>query len=121
MSKHPDLCVKYNNAAKNNPCDICGGRCDPWVGPEVFVEGTWGLVCDDCAHKLAPELFAAVQLARAAEADKRACAELDVLLDQDASDEAHAAALGMTVGQMFQCQADQYVRDNYPERLKVVE
>jgi len=27
------------------------------VGAEIFVEGTWGLVCDRCAKIHAPELF----------------------------------------------------------------
>ena len=29
----------------------------PQVGAELFVEGTWGLVCDRCAKLHAPELF----------------------------------------------------------------
>lgn len=109
-----NLCIKYNNTATNDPCDICGGRCDPWVGPEMFVEGTWRLVCDDCACKLAPELFTVVREWRELEGLREQ--QLEEREQQDHCDQAHAAALGMTVEQMFQWQADEYVRSNYPER-----
>jgi hypothetical protein len=30
---------------------------DPELGPELFVEGTWALVCYECGQKHAPELM----------------------------------------------------------------
>lgn len=63
----PALCIKYNNAATNDPCALCGARTDPQVGLEVFVEGTWSLVCDGCTERLAPELAEAMREARARE------------------------------------------------------
>ena len=51
------LCIKLNNAATNDPCALCGKRTDPVVGPEIFVEGTWALVCHRCARRAAPELL----------------------------------------------------------------
>ena len=50
------LCVKWNNCATNDPCALCGNRTDPRVGPEIFLEGTWALVCCACQEKHAPEL-----------------------------------------------------------------
>lgn len=54
---HESLCLKFNNLASNDPCHICGRRTDPVVGPELFVEGTYYLVCDDCARKDDPMLY----------------------------------------------------------------
>ena len=51
-----ELVIKWNNCAFNDPCAICGGRTDPLVGPEIFVEGSWGLVCNQCARERAREL-----------------------------------------------------------------
>jgi ribosome-binding protein aMBF1 (putative translation factor) len=53
--KH-NICVKHNNTATNDPCAICGQRTDPYWGAELFLEGTWSLVCTDCGLKYAPEL-----------------------------------------------------------------
>jgi hypothetical protein len=60
------LCIKLNNCATNDPCAICGTRCDPDTGPELFLDGTWALVCDECAEREAPELFYLLELYRAA-------------------------------------------------------
>jgi hypothetical protein len=48
--------IKLNNAATNDPCEVCGSRTDPEVGPELFLAGTWALVCYECAREHAPEL-----------------------------------------------------------------
>ena len=53
----PVLCLKYNTGTDPTPCTLCGARTAPQVGAEIFVEGTWGLVCDPCAKLHAPELF----------------------------------------------------------------
>jgi hypothetical protein len=52
----PTLAIKLNNCASNDPCELCGFRTDPEVGPELFLEGTWALVCYDCGEKYAPAL-----------------------------------------------------------------
>jgi hypothetical protein len=52
----PILAIKLNNCAANDPCAICGERTDPEVGPELFLEGTWALVCYECGNKYAPQL-----------------------------------------------------------------
>jgi len=51
------LAIKLNNAASNDPCELCGRRTDPEVGPELFLDGSWGLVCYECGEKYAPELM----------------------------------------------------------------
>jgi len=58
MSEIIHLALKYNNLASNDACPICGGRTDPAVGPEVFLDATWSPVCDPCAYKHAPDLAA---------------------------------------------------------------
>jgi hypothetical protein len=50
------LAIKLNNCASNDPCALCGFRTDPEVGPELFLEGTWALVCYECGDKHAPAL-----------------------------------------------------------------
>lgn len=52
--------IKPNNCVTNDPCALCGARCDPW-GHDPFVAGTWALVCDKCveAHGLTDQLAAA--------------------------------------------------------------
>jgi hypothetical protein len=50
-----DIVVKLNNAITNDPCAICGGRCDP-DGVDLFLEGTSRLVCDVCGWEHVPEL-----------------------------------------------------------------
>jgi len=52
----PRLAIKLNNCASNDPCAICGDRTDPEVGPELFLKGTWELVCYECGGEYAPEL-----------------------------------------------------------------
>jgi len=49
-----------NNCASNDPCAICGERTDPNCGPELFLEGTWALVCYECGWKYAPGLVEAL-------------------------------------------------------------
>jgi len=50
-----DLCLKSNNCITNDPCALCGARCDP-TGFDLFVAGTWALVCDTCGDYYTPEL-----------------------------------------------------------------
>jgi hypothetical protein len=60
----PTLAIKLNNCASNDPCVLCGKRADPEVGPELFLEGTWALVCYECGDKHAPELVNLIMLGR---------------------------------------------------------
>jgi hypothetical protein len=50
------LVIKFNSCATNDPCEICGDRTDPDCGPELFLEGTFALVCYECGQKYAPQL-----------------------------------------------------------------
>ena len=50
------LAIKLNNTASNDPCALCGTRTDPDVGPELFLDGTWELVCYECGKQHAPQL-----------------------------------------------------------------
>jgi len=60
----PQLAIYDNNCATNDPCAICGQRTDPEVGPELFLAGTWQLVCYDCGRQYDPELMAQLQTER---------------------------------------------------------
>lgn len=50
-----EITLKFNNCISNDPCKICGGRCDP-NGFDYFIKGTSSLVCKQCAEKRAPDL-----------------------------------------------------------------
>jgi hypothetical protein len=62
--------LKENNCITNDPCIICGERCDP-MGLDFFKAGTQSLVCDECAGSHAPELMrirgAALEYCRASQ------------------------------------------------------
>ncbi len=49
--------VRLNPCVTNDPCALCGARCDP-TGLDVFLEGTQELVCDRCADLHCPNLQA---------------------------------------------------------------
>lgn len=49
--------MRVNPCMTNDPCAICGERCDP-IGVDVFVAGTWALVCDLCAEEHSPGIGA---------------------------------------------------------------
>jgi hypothetical protein len=49
--------IRYNNAATNDPCAICGKRADPECGPELFLYGTLEFVCYWCGKKYDQELL----------------------------------------------------------------
>lgn len=67
MSETDRLVIKYNNAATNDPCAICGARTDSMCGPELFVDGTWELVCHECGCKFSPELVGILRYIRSHE------------------------------------------------------
>ncbi len=48
--------VKKNNSITNDPCALCGTRCDP-EGVDPFIAGTWKMVCDQCAEPEATDLL----------------------------------------------------------------
>ncbi len=58
------LAIKYNNAASNDPCAICGARTDPEIGPELFMKDSWALVCYGCGREHDPELVECLLLYR---------------------------------------------------------
>jgi hypothetical protein len=55
-----NLVIKLNNTASRCACGVCGGGIDPAVGPQIVIEGTWEIVCDDCARRHDPILFHAL-------------------------------------------------------------
>lgn len=59
MSK-PALWIRFNNAAINDPCALCGQHTQPMIGPELFLAGGMALVCSACGDRLAPRLMAAL-------------------------------------------------------------
>ena len=63
--EHRDICIKLNNVLTNDPCALCGGRCDPSVAA-IFIDGTQSLVCDVCAMKRAPGLLRLIRIEEAA-------------------------------------------------------
>jgi hypothetical protein len=44
-----------NNAVTNDPCALCGQRCDP-NGWDPFVPDSWALVCERCAGTAPPRM-----------------------------------------------------------------
>lgn len=61
MYDETGFAIRYNNCASNDPCVVCSGRTDPTVGPELFLAGTWSLVCRECGRKYAPHLTALLE------------------------------------------------------------
>ena len=51
-----NIVLKLNNAAVNDPCEMCGKRTDPVIGVELFAENTGGIICASCADAHAPAL-----------------------------------------------------------------
>ena len=49
--------IKYNNAAVNGSCPVCGGRTNPQIPIALFVEDSNEDVCDECGRRYAPELM----------------------------------------------------------------
>ena len=54
--------IRYNNAALNDPCGVCGKRTDPDIPLAVFVMGTYRPVCESCIEEYAPEMGEALRL-----------------------------------------------------------
>ena len=50
------ICIKTNNSITNDPCVICGERCDP-CGIDFFLDHTCEQVCSRCAEHHAPALY----------------------------------------------------------------
>jgi len=51
------VALKTNNVITNDPCALCGMRTDP-CGLDFFLDGTSSLVCDECAKRIDPGLYA---------------------------------------------------------------
>jgi hypothetical protein len=58
----PQLVIKDNNMGGPDHCALCDRWGDAPIGPAIFVEGTWDIVCDDCAIDIAPGLVEVVWL-----------------------------------------------------------
>jgi hypothetical protein len=56
MKTKPNIIIRPNNCATNDPCAICGQRTDPRGLFDFFLEGTVSLVCDPCVEKYNPGL-----------------------------------------------------------------
>ena len=65
MRENVKLAIKENNCATNDPCAVCGNRTDPRCGPELFLAGTWELVCYQCGEKYDPILMVGLRAAQA--------------------------------------------------------
>ncbi|MCK9362170.1 MAG: hypothetical protein M0P74_00985 [Syntrophales bacterium] len=62
------MTIFRNNTITNDPCDLCGARCDP-MGLDYGIG--LSLVCDSCAAKYRPDLVAIREAALSyAEAEK---------------------------------------------------
>lgn len=66
------ICLKFSNAGIRNDCGICGCFNCTEIGLELFVEGTWQAVCDECGKRYAPELI---------EARRIVCKDPDFLIE----------------------------------------
>ena len=58
QGKSMSLCIKSNNAGGQEHCGLCNAHTDAASGPEIFIEGTWRVVCDECVEKHDPHLLA---------------------------------------------------------------
>jgi hypothetical protein len=63
MTNHP-ISIRWNNCLTNDPCPLCGERCDPCEGPELFLGGSYELVCWQCGRQFSPELVATLEIIR---------------------------------------------------------
>ena len=50
------ISLRPNNCVSNDPCALCGERCDP-DGFDFFLGDSWALVCEDCAERHDPALY----------------------------------------------------------------
>jgi hypothetical protein len=59
------LAIKHNDRVLEGACRLCGTVTQASAGPELFVEGTWDLVCRYCGRDREPALVALLTLAGA--------------------------------------------------------
>jgi hypothetical protein len=59
------LVIKHNDHIVDGNCRACGMRTQAAPGPELFVEGTWDLICRDCGRDRDPALVALLALSNA--------------------------------------------------------
>lgn len=62
-----EFAVKLNREEGTYECALCGNERGAAVGPELYLAGTWELVCDACGRERAPLLAALIELAGAAD------------------------------------------------------
>ena len=54
--------IKYNNAAVNESCFVCGARTDPQVPLAIFSRDGLETSCEACNKKYVPEMAKALEL-----------------------------------------------------------
>lgn len=59
----PSLAIKPNDSTRSCSCAVCGQPTAPQVGPELFLSGTWALVCHTCGERYAPALAGLCEVA----------------------------------------------------------
>lgn len=50
MEQTDTLIRRHNNGITNDPCALCGARCDP-DGRDYFIGESWSLVCQACVDE----------------------------------------------------------------------
>ena len=85
-SDKPEIVIKWNNCATNDPCAMCGTRTNPYVGPELFYDETYRLVCWNCGRKINPELIATLEAVHSCDG---AMPEIQRRLDKAAESRVH--------------------------------
>lgn len=71
------IAIKYNNAAVNGVCPICGGRTDPRIPLALFLCNSYTDVCDQCGKEEAPELVELLDYFYSREAERQKIDPLD--------------------------------------------
>jgi|HubBroStandDraft_1064217.scaffolds.fasta_scaffold37423_2 hypothetical protein len=61
---------KYNNCGTWTECAVCHEHERADVGMEPFLEGTWDWVCFECLEKVLPGGQRALEVIRAADAER---------------------------------------------------
>lgn len=57
MSQFQSLVLKHNNTFSTEFCVICEGKIKCEIPVEIFIEGGYDPVCENCAKKHSPEIL----------------------------------------------------------------
>ena len=58
QAKHVEIVIKHNKYVRYEACRICSTDQQLTVGPCLFEDGTWRVVCEKCGREHAPGLTA---------------------------------------------------------------